>query len=258
MNTLKSSMKISLFAAILSTLTLHVASAAFFTRAQLDMGDYLSIAAGNSRVDFGDGSALEGTVYSLASTYHVDSYARVWVTTFDEPGYQVALQSAVGNTPYWDQTSLVFKIDAGAGNLFNGGTLSFDTRHMGAWNANNLNRWRASTFAAEPNYIFNGSVKTQVVFSNALQTTFYTKYNGFNGSDGNPFENLTLNLPTGVQSFFAVIGAPVDASYSNDTVRLGGISFNNVAVSAVPEPSTYALVVGGIATLLLIRRRVQA
>jgi hypothetical protein len=28
--------------------------------------------------------------------------------------------------------------------------------------------------------------------------------------------------------------------------------------TAVPEPSTYALVVGGIATLLLIRRRVQA
>jgi hypothetical protein len=26
----------------------------------------------------------------------------------------------------------------------------------------------------------------------------------------------------------------------------------------VPEPSTYALVLGGIATLLLIRRRVQA
>jgi hypothetical protein len=32
----------------------------------------------------------------------------------------------------------------------------------------------------------------------------------------------------------------------------------NYAVNAVPEPSTYALVVGGIATLLLIRRRVQA
>jgi hypothetical protein len=29
-------------------------------------------------------------------------------------------------------------------------------------------------------------------------------------------------------------------------------------VTVVPEPSTYALVLGGIATLLLIRRRVQA
>jgi hypothetical protein len=32
----------------------------------------------------------------------------------------------------------------------------------------------------------------------------------------------------------------------------------NGAVTAIPEPSTYALVMGGIATLLLIRRRVQA
>ena len=36
--------------------------------------------------------------------------------------------------------------------------------------------------------------------------------------------------------------------------------FDNIAVTSVlvPEPSTYALVVGGIATLLLIRRRVQS
>jgi hypothetical protein len=33
---------------------------------------------------------------------------------------------------------------------------------------------------------------------------------------------------------------------------------DNVVLSAVPEPSTYALVLGGIATLLLIRRRIQA
>jgi hypothetical protein len=32
----------------------------------------------------------------------------------------------------------------------------------------------------------------------------------------------------------------------------------DVALSVVPEPSTYALVLGGIATLLLIRRRIQA
>jgi hypothetical protein len=32
----------------------------------------------------------------------------------------------------------------------------------------------------------------------------------------------------------------------------------NVNLTAVPEPSVYALVLGGIATLLLIRRRIQA
>jgi hypothetical protein len=40
----------------------------------------------------------------------------------------------------------------------------------------------------------------------------------------------------------------------NDTFLL----IDNVAINAVPEPSTYALVVGGIATLLLSRRRIQA
>ncbi len=40
----------------------------------------------------------------------------------------------------------------------------------------------------------------------------------------------------------------------NDTFLL----IDNVAINAVPEPSTYALLLGGIATLFLIRRRVQA
>jgi hypothetical protein len=34
--------------------------------------------------------------------------------------------------------------------------------------------------------------------------------------------------------------------------------YREIDVNAVPEPSTYALILGGIATLLLIRRRVQA
>jgi hypothetical protein len=37
-----------------------------------------------------------------------------------------------------------------------------------------------------------------------------------------------------------------------------GVFDPNIIVTTVPEPSTYALVLGGIATLLLIRRRVQA
>jgi hypothetical protein len=39
---------------------------------------------------------------------------------------------------------------------------------------------------------------------------------------------------------------------------LGISSIQVVTADAVPEPSTYALVLGGIATLLLIRRRIQA
>jgi hypothetical protein len=37
-----------------------------------------------------------------------------------------------------------------------------------------------------------------------------------------------------------------------------GGTISNFSLTAVPEPSTYALVLGSIATLLLIRRRIQA
>ena len=47
-------------------------------------------------------------------------------------------------------------------------------------------------------------------------------------------------------------------SQGNITGAEAQIVGNTVEITAVPEPSTYALVLGGIATLLLIRRRVQA
>jgi hypothetical protein len=37
---------------------------------------------------------------------------------------------------------------------------------------------------------------------------------------------------------------------------VGGVSA--FQLTAIPEPSTYALVIGGIATLLFSRRRIQA
>jgi hypothetical protein len=60
-----------------------------------------------------------------------------------------------------------------------------------------------------------------------------------------------------------LIGTIVGVAFSINPQASGGLTYyvDNVqmnAVTAVPEPSTYALVVGGIATLLLIRRRVQA
>jgi hypothetical protein len=53
---------------------------------------------------------------------------------------------------------------------------------------------------------------------------------------------------------YSLIIKPLEYWGGND------IAFDNVAlmVTAVPEPSTYAMILSGIATLLLIRRRVQA
>ena len=71
---------------------------------------------------------------------------------------------------------------------------------------------------------------------------------------------FTLNL-NGTESF---IGDDVVIFLQAKTTTPGiwqNVSYDNVRlnyVAAVPEPSTYALVLGGIATLLLIRRRVQS
>ena len=93
-------------------------------------------------------------------------------------------------------------------------------------------------------------------------------------TDGNTFSNA--------QNFTAAIGGgagglPLPNRSAGQAFSFGDISANYVKFditssqgstfcagigalrfTAVPEPSTYALVVGGIATLLLIRRRVQS
>ncbi len=68
----------------------------------------------------------------------------------------------------------------------------------------------------------------------------------------NPFYYRTAQFTaTAPQMLLEFRATQVDV---NDTFLV----IDNVAINAVPEPSTYALVLGGIATLLLIRRRVQA
>ena len=59
--------------------------------------------------------------------------------------------------------------------------------------------------------------------------------------------------PNGGTFGYALFGL---ATLGNGSTTAG--TFSNLEISVVPEPSTYAMVLGGIVTLLLIRRRVQA
>jgi hypothetical protein len=89
-----------------------------------------------------------------------------------------------------------------------------------------------------------------VAATSVLVKDYYGYLNTFNYT-------LTLN---GTESFIGEEIAIVLKANKNDS-NFQNVSFDNVQltyVAAVPEPSTYALVLGGIATLLLIRRRVQA
>jgi hypothetical protein len=62
---------------------------------------------------------------------------------------------------------------------------------------------------------------------------------------------------SGVQSFNGNIEFYIGANPTGDNDQ-GPVNGFQLVATAIPEPSTYALVLGGIATLLLIRRRVQA
>jgi hypothetical protein len=61
---------------------------------------------------------------------------------------------------------------------------------------------------------------------------------------------------TGVQTL--VFSSATQNWEATGNWNIDGINVGSDSIYVVPEPSTYALVLGGIATLLLIRRRVQA
>jgi hypothetical protein len=96
------------------------------------------------------------------------------------------------------------------------------------------------------NYNYNlGVAATSVLVKN---------YNGFLNSF-----NYTLTL-NGTESFIGDEIAIVLRGIQNGSTNQN-VSYDNVQltyVAAIPEPSTYALALGGIATLLLIRRRIQS
>jgi len=80
---------------------------------------------------------------------------------------------------------------------------------------------------------------------------------GFN--DNGVYQGATAYGTVANITPFAI--SQIDFNYDPSSATGGqanAVVSNFRVVDAVPEPSTYALVVGGIATLLLIRRRVQA
>jgi hypothetical protein len=88
----------------------------------------------------------------------------------------------------------------------------------------------------------------------AATSVLVKDYNGFL----NTF-NYTLTL-NGTESFIGQEIAVVLKGLKNGST-FQNVSYDNVQltyVAAIPEPSTYALVLGGIVTLLLIRRRIQS
>jgi hypothetical protein len=111
----------------------------------------------------------------------------------------------------------------------------------GAWGQS------GSAYASLNGYDSNSSPTSQIFASNTFNF-------------GNSWSLATLNLSAATinQSYSAWIGKELNIVIGFNSGNV--FSIDNVAVTAtaVPEPSTYALVLGGILTLLLIRRQRMA
>ena len=104
-------------------------------------------------------------------------------------------------------------------------------------------QWLPSALPVNPIYASLGGVN----FSFDNSTAAFSPSAGYQNYTSGVFTLATA----GTYEFKIAANNPVAGSTA-------GTAVDNVVLSAVPEPSTYALVLGGIATLLLIRRRIQA
>lgn len=74
---------------------------------------------------------------------------------------------------------------------------------------------------------------------------------------GSPVTVVTFGAQSGVDSADFVLSAAASSLYTLDSVTVDGDSVD-IVLSAIPEPATCALLIGGLATVFLARRRREA
>jgi hypothetical protein len=136
-------------------------------------------------------------------------------------------------------------------------TLIFDLGNT--YSLNGLRLWNYAEYWGGATYNDRGVKDFTLSFSTDGGTTFSNAQN-FTAAIGGGAGGLPLPNRSAGQAFsFGDISAnfvKFDITSSQGSTFSSGIAA--LRFTAVPEPSTYALVLGGIATLLLIRRRVQS
>ncbi len=75
--------------------------------------------------------------------------------------------------------------------------------------------------------------------------------------NGNAAGNRTVGITATVSSFSWAPGESLFIAWrdNNDAGNDAGLSVDNFSFSAIPEPSTWALFAGSLATLFIFRRR---
>jgi hypothetical protein len=146
--------------------------------------------------------------------------------------YQLYFGNANTQTGNWAQAGQT------VGVLEAGKDYSLTFQLSGAWGQS------GSAYASLGGYDANTTPNSQIFASNA-----------FNFNNSWSLATLNLSAATISQSYSSWIGKELNIVIGFNSGNL--FSIDNVALTAtaVPEPSTYALVLGGILTLLLIRRQ---
>lgn len=143
--------------------------------------------------------------------------------------------SAINDTSF----AVLFEVKAGAGSL-DGWDLSY---RYGTFNS----AWDNNTAAA------NGSTTASLYKmdgSNVMQLV--GSFNSVNLAGAGPTANLSLSTSAQTAGIYLI---NINMSGKTQTQRY---SIDNLSLSAVPEPTTWALLAGGLTALVIFRRRRQA
>jgi hypothetical protein len=162
---------------------------------------------------------------------------------------------------YGDGNNLLFKFNRAEGDT-NAYDVTVNLSGLNQWSGNEGTSPSITLLWGDDNFgTYSGSgINDQNILAQSIPIAYFygsttdltqvainTGNGGFTWNSGNvtPFR-----IGADQQSAYMVVLGSANSS--------GYVYSASADFTAVPEPSTYALVVGGIATLLLIRRRVQA
>jgi hypothetical protein len=191
----------------------------------------------NSVYSFSDGGRTMSTV---------NTSVPAGVTGWTEMTYSLDFQ--MGGTGGTDNNSIGVLANRSGDNGYTAGIYTGGDGNI-LWSGDYGNTlWSGYNVVANTWYRF----KTTLTYD-AGNIQMFSQILDLNGNDLAMSPTLTYNNPAYLNPNGFKISLSNGGGYWNHASQI-----DNFVVTAVPEPSTYALVLGGIATLLLIRRRVQS
>lgn len=183
------------------------------------------------------------------------------ISTLNSSGWEfVNVSTPVGNS-WFQGNSGVFAAHSGADNSYIGA--NYLSSKLGSGTVDNWllspvltlsTQSKLSFFARTETAGFTDKLEVRFVSGNSNDVAQYTTLVTTVGANGDfpdaGFTNFVANLPVTGAGRFAF-------RYTSDATTANYIGIDTVSVTAVPEPSTYAMMGLGLAALALVRRKAK-